>query len=100
MNYHDTLKALQNAWHDLINHADHEVVVYASPAIAVVTKNGGALLFGLAEQVLASAVAGTPWAENIKALIAAAEAQGLTLAEKAAKAALNMAQANLDAKAA
>jgi hypothetical protein len=65
MNLHDTIKALQNAFHDLVNHAENEIVEYAAPAIAVISKNGGKILLGLAEQVLAAAVAGTPWAENI-----------------------------------
>jgi hypothetical protein len=98
MNLHDTIKALQNAFHDLVNHAEKDVVEFASPAITLITKNGGKILLALAEQVLAGAVAGTPWAENVTALVAAAEAQGITLLEQAARAALNMAQANTDAK--
>jgi hypothetical protein len=100
MNLHDTIKALQNAFHDLINHAESDIVEFANPAISYLSKNGGKVLLSIAEQVLAGAVAGTPWSANIAALIAAAEAQGLTLLEGAAKVALNMAQANIDAKAA
>lgn len=98
MNFHDTIKAIQNAFHDLVNHAEHDVVEFATPAISYLSKNGGKVALALAEQVLASAVAGTPWADNIKTLIQAAEAQGLTLVENAASAALNVAKANADAR--
>ena len=96
---HDAIKTFQNAWHDFVNHAEQDVVAFATPAIAVIAQNGGKILLGLAEQVLNAEIAGTPWKDNIAALISAAEAQGLTLLENAASAALNMAKANLDAKA-
>lgn len=98
MNFHDEIKALQNAFHDLVNKAQDELETYAAPALAVVAANGGKIILGLAEGVLTAAIAGTPWAALESSLIASAEAQGITLAKEAATAILNLVKSNLVAK--
>lgn len=93
-------KDIQNLFHSLVHETSDEVIAYATPAIQYIEKNGGKVILTLAEGVLSGLVAGTPWATIIASLVAAAEAQGITLAEGAASIILNMAKSNLDAKAA
>lgn len=92
------LKAIQNAWHLLVNETQAEIVTYATPAIEYIEKNGGTAVLTLAESVLAGAVAGTPWATLSASLVASAETAGIQLAEGAAAAILNFAKSNMVAE--
>lgn len=92
MSLHTIIKDIQNYFHSLVSDL--------KPALDYIEKNGGEAALKLAEGVLAGAATGTPWAALIAALIPAAEAAGITLAEGAASIVLNIAKANLDAKAA
>lgn len=91
MNFHDIVKQFQNWFHSLVSDM--------KPALDYVESNGGAAALQLAEGILAGAIAGTPWATLVAQLIPAAEAAGIAIAEGAASIILNLAKANLDAKA-
>lgn len=91
-------KSIENMFHDFVNHADKELVEYATPAIDYIKVNGGKAILLLAEGVLSGAAAGTPWAVLSTSLISAAEQSGITLAEGAASSVLNFAKTNLVAK--
>lgn len=90
MNIHDLVKTLQNYWHSLVSEL--------KPALDYVEANGGKAVLLLAEGVLTGVASGTPWGAIVASLVAAAEAQGITLAQGTASVILNLAKANLDAK--
>lgn len=90
MTFAEIIKDIQNWFHGLVSDL--------KPALDYVEKNGGAAILTLAEGVLAGVTAGTPWAVITASLAAAAETQGIILAEGAASIILNLAKANLDAK--
>lgn len=92
MSISDIVKDLQNWFHSLVSDM--------KPALDFVEQNGGKAILALAEGVLAGVTTGTPWATITASLIASAETQGIQLAEGAASIILNLAKANLDAKAA
>jgi hypothetical protein len=73
-----------------------------APAITtflhVLETNGGSALIQLALATVLSAEAGTPFGVLTSTLIASAEAQGIKVAEIAAKSALQVAQTNLQAQ--
>lgn len=92
------LKSVENYWHDLLNHADKEIIEYATPALDYIKANGGKAILLLAEGVLSGAAAGTPWAALSASLLVAAEQEGIALAEGAASSVLNFAKTNLAAK--
>lgn len=91
MNVSEMIKAVQNFFHSMVSDM--------KPALDFVETVGGRDVLILAEGVLAGLAAGTPWAAITTALVAAAETQGIQLAEGAASIVLNLAKANLDAKA-
>lgn len=90
------LETIKNFVHNLITDIDKVL----EPGIQYLKNNVPAAAITLAEEVLTAAVTGTPWAALGATLIQQAEAKGITLAEEAAKAALNAAQNNLIAKSA
>lgn len=90
MSLHDVIKDLQRWFHSLVKDM--------KPALDYVEANGGAVVLGLAESVLAGAEAGTPWATLIAQLLPIAEQAGINIAEGAASIILNLAKANMDAK--
>lgn len=92
-------KDVENFFHNLLNHADKELVEYAMPALDYLKANGGKAILLLAEGVLSGAATGTPWGELSASLLTAAESAGVALAEGAASSVLNFAKANLVAKA-
>lgn len=84
-------KAVENALHDFL----HTTYGAVKPGLDYLKANVPDEAIKLAEALLASAVAGTPWATLIATLITQAEAAGIKLAEQAATVALNSAQNNL-----
>lgn len=90
MTFTDFRKAIENWLHSLVSDL--------KPALDYAESKGGAAVLQLAETVLAGAIAGTPWATLIAALIPAAEKAGIALLEGDASIILNLAKANLDAK--
>ena|ERR1700761_1972955 len=92
------IKSIENFFHDFVNHADKELVEYATPALDYLKANGGKAVLLLAEGVLSGAASGTPWATLAASLLTAAEQEGIALAEGAASSVLNFAKANLAAK--
>lgn len=94
MSLHNIIKDIQNWFHSLVKDL--------KPALDFLETNGGEAALTLAESVVSSAAAGTPWDEIVAQFILAAESAGIALvkgtAEQAASIILNMAKANLDAK--
>lgn len=68
------------------------------PGLAYLEANVPAQAISIAENILATAVTGTPWATLMASLLAETKTAGITLIEAAASAALNAAQNNLIAK--
>ncbi len=92
MNVQSFIKTLENWFHSLVSDL--------KPALDYAESKGGQAVLQLAEGVLAGAAVGTPWVTLIAGLIPAAEQAGITLLEGDASIILNLAKANLDAKAA
>lgn len=88
------LTAVENFFKSLVTDIDTAI----SPAVKYLEANVPAEAITLAESILAGAVTGTPWATLTATLLSQAEAQGITLAENAAKIVLNTAQSNIIAK--
>ncbi len=87
-----TWKDVQNWFHSLVSHL--------KPALDFAESKGGQDALILAETLLAGVAAGTPWAAVSASLITIAKAKGIELALGDASILLNLAKANLDAKAA
>lgn len=90
------VKSIENFLHGLVTDVDTTI----EPSIAYLKANVPAIAIQLGEELLAGALAGSPWATLLETLTAQVEAQGIKLAEGAAKVALNTAESNLIAKAA
>lgn len=78
-----------------VNHAITDVEQAVSAGLQFLKDNVPATVIALGEEVLAGAVAGTPWGALVSSLVAAAESKGVALLESAASVALNFAQSNL-----
>jgi len=92
MSVHDIIKDIQNWFHGLVKSL--------KPALDYAESHGGDIALGLAETVLNTAAGNAPWNELIATLIAQAKTQGLQLLEAEAAIILNLAKANVLAKAA
>ena len=86
------IKDIENWFHGMVGSLKH--------ALDYVEANGGSAAIALGESVLAGFATGTPWATIVAEMLKQAETQGIALAEGAASIVLNLAKANVDAKAA
>lgn len=91
MTIQSAVKAIENFIHGLVSDVDTAI----EPGLAYLKAHVPAAAITIAESILASAVAGTPWGTLASALVTQAEAAGIAIAEDAAKVALNAAQNNL-----
>jgi hypothetical protein len=85
------VKSIENFLHGLLSDIDTAI----EPGVAYIKANVPAAAITIGEGILAAAATGTPWAALVATLVTQAEASGITIAEQAAKVALNAAQNNL-----
>jgi hypothetical protein len=91
MNLHDIIKTLQNLFHSIVSSL--------KPALDFAESRGGQEIISIAEEVLNGFATNAPWTTIVDSLVQHAEASGRTLLKEEAGIILNLAKANILAKA-